>query len=69
MKKIIKTISKIDIEDYKKERIFNNIIKNNFLGKYNFIDTRILVKDYTFGIRIFLPNKNTNNLIIYFHGV
>ena len=67
-KKIIKTISKIDIEDYKKERIFNNIIKNNFLGKYNFIGTRILVIDYTFGIRIFLPNKNTNNLIIYFHG-
>lgn len=67
-KRIIKTISKIDIEDYKKERIFNNIIKNNFLGKYNFIDTRILVKNHTVGIRMFLPNKNTNNLIIYFHG-
>ena len=67
-KRIIKTISKIDIEDYKKERIFNNIIKNNFLGKYNFIDTRILVKNHTVWIRMFLPNKNTNNLIIYFHG-
>ena len=67
-KRIIKTISKIDIEDYKKERIFNNIIKNNFLGKYNFIDARILVKNHTVGIRMFLPNKNTNNLIIYFHG-
>ena len=67
-KKIIKTISKFDIDDYKKERLFNNIIKNNFLGKYNFIDTRILVKDHTVGIRMFFPNKKTNNVIIYFHG-
>ena len=67
-KKIIKTISKFDIEDYKKERLFNDIIKNNFLGKYSFIDTRILVKNHTVGIRMFLPDKETNNLIIYFHG-
>ena len=67
-KKIIKTISKFDVEDYKKERLFNDIIKNNFLGKYNYIDTRILVKDHTVGIRLFLPDKETNNLIIYFHG-
>ena len=67
-KKIIKTISKFDIEDYKKERLFNDIIKNNFLGKYSFIDTRILVKDHTVGVRMFLPDKETNNLIIYFHG-
>lgn len=66
-KKIIKTISKIDIKDYKKERFFNNIVKNNFLNKYSFIDTRILVKDHTVGIRLFLIN-NSNNLIIYFHG-
>ena len=39
-KKIIKTISKFDIEDYKKERLFNDIIKNNFLGKYNYIDKK-----------------------------
>lgn len=67
-KKIIQTISKFDIEDYKKERLFNDIIKNNFLGKYSFIDTRILVKDHTVGVRMFLPDKETNNLIIYFHG-
>ena len=67
-KKIIKTISKFDIEDYKKERLFNDIIKNNFLGKYSFIDTRILVDDHTVGIRMFIPDKETDNLIIYFHG-
>ena len=67
-KKIIKTISKINIEDYKKERLFNDIVKNNFLGKYNFIDTRILVFDHTVRVRMFFANKETNNLIIYFHG-
>lgn len=67
-KKIFNIVSKIDIEDYKKERLFHDIVKNNFLSNYSYIDTRILVKDHTVGIRIFNINVETNNLIIFFHG-
>lgn len=75
MKKLTRTIlnrvSKIDIntlKNYEKERLFHDIMGITFRKNHKYFDTRLLVKDHTVGLRVFLPKTKTDKLIIYIHG-
>lgn len=72
LKSAINKISSINIDldkTYKMQRKFYNIIGFNPLKMFSkTINTTIENNNYQIPIKIFFPKKETNKLIIYFHG-